>query len=98
MTAEQVINEVRDLTHKVLGGCDADVYLFGSWAIGTPSQTSDIDLGIDPRKPLAPGTLAILRERFEDSHIPYRVDVVDLTAVDAAFRATVMREGIRWND
>jgi predicted nucleotidyltransferase len=92
-----ILEEVRRLTREVLGKYDVGVYLFGSWAKGTPSRTSDIDVGVDPHSPLPPGTLAALRERLEESHVPYTVDVVDLTATDPAFRKIVLSEGIRWN-
>jgi len=93
---EPALQEVRGLIRQVLAAQDVDVYLFGSWVKGTHGSSSDIDIGIEPHTPLPPGTLAILRERLEESHIPYRVEVVDLTAVDEAFRAAVIREGIRW--
>lgn len=86
------------MTRTVLGRQPVKVYLFGSWARGKPSRHSDIDIGVVPMAPLPPGTLARLRERFEESHIPYRVDVVDLGATDRAFRDAVIRQGMAWND
>lgn len=97
MTTNWILQEIRRLTQDVLRGYDVDIYLFGSWAHGRPSHASDVDVGVDAHTPLPPGTLAILRERLEESHIPYRVEVVDLTSVDDAFRATVVHQGVRWN-
>ena len=94
----QVLQEVRQTTRAVLGCYPVKVYLFGSWAKGNPSRHSDIDVAIDPVSPLPPGTLAMLRERFEESRIPYRVEVVDLSAADPTFREVVIRQGIPWND
>lgn len=95
---EQTLQEVRRMTRTVLGRYPVKVYLFGSWAKGTPSRHSDIDIGVDPLSPLPPGVLAVLRERFEESHIPYRVEVVDLGATDRSFRDAVIRQGMAWND
>ena len=95
---EQTLQEVRQMTRTVLGRYPVKVYLFGSWAKGTPSRHSDIDVGIEPMTPLPPGVLATLRERFEESHVPYRVEVVDLSAADPTFREAVVRQGIPWND
>ena len=94
----QVLREVRQTTRAVLGSYPVKVYLFGSWAKGSPAPHSDIDVAIDPVSPLPPGTLATLRERFEESHIPYRVEVVDLAAMDRSFREAVIRQAIPWND
>ncbi|MBI4004287.1 MAG: nucleotidyltransferase domain-containing protein [Candidatus Omnitrophica bacterium] len=95
---EQTLQEVRRMTRTVLGRYPVKVYLFGSWAKGTPSRYSDIDVGIEPTAPLPPGVLATLRERFEESHVPYRVEVVDLSTADPTFREAVVRQGIPWND
>jgi len=40
--------------------------------------------------------LARLREALEESTVPYRVDVIDLSDVDTEFRERVRREGILW--
>lgn len=95
---KQVLQQVRQTTRAVLSGCPVRVYLFGSWAKGSPSRHSDIDVAVDPVRPLPRGTLAILRERLEESRIPYRVEVVDLSTVDESFRQTVIRQAIPWND
>ena len=97
MTREGILTEVRRVTQDVLRDYSVEVYLFGSWASGTPRHSSDIDVGVYARRPLPAGKLATLRERLEESHIPYRVEVVDLAATDAVFRNTVVRHGIRWS-
>jgi len=96
MTREVILQEVRHVTQDVLRGHRVDVYLFGSWASGRSRQSSDIDVGVYAHRPLPPGALATLRERLEESHIPYRVEVVNLADTDEAFRETVIRQGIRW--
>lgn len=73
------------------------MYLFGSWARGQATAHSDIDIAVEPHRPLPAGVLADLRDLFEESHIPYRVEVVDLSKVDPCFRERVLKEGIRWN-
>jgi len=97
-TATSVLEEVRRIVREVLGGQKASVYLFGSWARGDATSQSDIDLAIDAHSPLPPGMLALLRERLEESHVPYRVDVVELSGVNPEFRHRILAEGIRWND
>ena len=98
MSPGQILQQVRAAVTRALASHPADVYLFGSWAHGRPTQASDIDIGILPRRPLPPRVLSTLREQLEESHVPYRVDVVDLAATDDLFRQAVIRQGIRWND
>jgi hypothetical protein len=96
-TVDKAFEEVRQILREVLGSQEVVVYLFGSWARGESTSLSDIDIALDSTAPLAPGVLAQLRERLEESHVPYRVDVVDLTSADAAFRQQVLDEGVRWS-
>jgi len=95
---QQALDEVRRILREVLGEGTATVYLFGSWARGEATSVSDIDLAIEARTPLAPGILARLRERLEESRVPYRVEVVDLSQADPAFRRRILAESVRWSD
>ena len=91
-----VLDRVKALVSTTLARRRAAVYLFGSWASGTHRIASDIDIAVDSAEPLPPGLLARLREALEESTIPYRVEVVDLTDTDAGFRDRVRREGVLW--
>ncbi len=79
-----------------LGERDAAVWLFGSCARGEARQHSDIDIAILPRDDLPSGFFAELAADFEESHIPYDVDLVDLRSADAALIEEVRREGVKW--
>ena len=94
----QALDEVRRILREVLGEGTVTVYLFGSWARGGVTPISDIDVAIEAHTPLPPGTLARLRERLEESHVPYRVEVVDLDDVAQAFRRRILEESVRWSD
>ena len=83
---------------KFLGPQRPRLFLFGSRARGDARRTSDIDVAVLPEAPLIPGTLARLREALEESDIPYRVEITDLSTVSEAFRRKVLAEGIPWND
>jgi len=91
-----VLDRVRSIVLERLAGRPARVYLFGSWATRTRRRSSDIDVAIEASAPLPTGMLAGLREALEESTIPYRVEVVDLTEASPAFRERVRREGIAW--
>ncbi len=94
--AAATLDHVRAIVQRTLARRPVSVYLFGSWASGAPHQASDIDIAVDAAEPLPPETLARLREALEESTVPYRVDVVDLSDADTEFRERVRREGILW--
>jgi len=48
--------------------------------------------------PLEAGVLGAIREALEESTVPFSVDLVDLSEVDASFRERVLRQGVQWND
>ncbi len=89
---------IRDIVMEGLGGRRAKVYLFGSRARGDARRWSDVDVAVLPLEPLPPRMLGDIREALEESHVPYTVDVVDLSSADAAFREAVEREGVLWTN
>jgi hypothetical protein len=92
-SSERALREVRAVVARVVGELDATVYLFGFFASGTQRQTSDIDIAIESPTPLPRALLASLRDALEESRVPYRVDVVDLSEADVEFRERVRRTG-----
>lgn len=77
-----------------LGG--ARLKLFGSRARGDERRVSDIDLALIAPQPIALADLALLREALDESHIPFRVDVVDYASAPTKLRVAIDREGIPW--
>ena len=95
---QDVLDQTRRIAVEALSLYPVKIYLFGSWAKGTASRSSDIDLAIDSKVPLPPAALSTLRERLEESTLPWRVEVVDLRNAPSSFREKVLREGILWKD
>jgi len=91
------LDEVRRIVLDHLRGRPARVWLFGSWARGSASRISDIDVAVEPLQPLPPGLLAELHEALEESRILHSVDLVDLSRTAAEFKRHVQAEGILWN-
>ena len=96
-TRARALERVREIIFQVLGDHDVRVYLFGSSVSGGIRRSSDIDVAIDPLGVLPAPLLAELRERLEESVVPYDVDIVDLSAASPEIRASVEREGLRWS-
>jgi type I restriction enzyme S subunit len=64
----------------------AEVWAFGSRARWTSEETSDLDLAILSNEPLPLAELDRLRGLFEESFLPFSVDVVDWHRIDDEFR------------
>jgi len=73
---------------------EAAVYVFGSRARGTAKKAADLDLAIDARRKLTLQEEVALSEKFEDSDLPYKVDIVDLRSSSAAFGKIVKKHYI----
>lgn len=67
------------------------MFLFGSRSRGAAGIRSDIDLGIDLGSPISPEVMTLLREAFDDLPVLQKVDIVDFSTVDEAFRAVALR-------
>ena len=66
------------------------VWVFGSRADWTSKDSSDLDLALEGDGPLDTGMVMALELAFEESLLPFRVDVVDLARVDERFRDNVV--------
>ena len=95
---QHALDAVRRIVLDELHGIPADVYLFGSRALGCAAPASDVDVGVMPRNGLPPGLLSRIRERLEQSTVPYSVDLVDLSQTEEPFRQRVRQEGILWTE
>ncbi len=97
MTHVAEIKSVKELKEFLKGyfkGAEIEVYLFGSRAQGNSSRFSDIDIGFLSNRDIS-GELSILRELLDESNIPYKVDIVDLSENNDLKKA-VLKEGKRW--
>lgn len=61
------------------------VHVFGSRAGGRPKAWSDLDLVVEGAAPLPIAVLAALAEAFDESPLPWKVDIVDRKTVGDAF-------------
>jgi len=62
------------------------MFIFGSRAIGKAGKFSDYDVGILGKKSLPLHLLSLIKEAFEESDFPFRVDVVDFSLTSTKFR------------
>ena len=73
----------------------AKVYAFGSRVKGTAKAFSDLDLAIDMGcKKLPAKTMNSLLSDFEESNLPYKVDVVDFNDISPEFQKIVEKDKV----
>ena len=65
------------------------VWVFGSRADWTTKDSSDLDLALESKSKLDRKVLGALADAFEDSDLPYTVDIVDINRVSDDFRQIV---------
>ena len=66
-----------------------NVWVFGSRANWTTKDSSDLDLAVEAADRLGHRDMVELEVAFEESDLPYTVDVVDLNAVSPEFKEIV---------
>ena len=91
---ERALDMLKDILGQIFVTGEVEMVLFGSRARGDYLKTSDIDLGILPQGELDERKLILLREKLENSNIPYKVDVVDFSKVSKEFAEKALEEGV----
>lgn len=69
------------------------LWIFGSRARGDFKKFSDIDILYDGLLTLS--ELSDLREKLEESDLPYKVDLVNLSDVAESYKMHIMKDRIR---
>lgn len=68
---------------------NVNAWVFGSRANWTATDSSDLDLALKGDSRLGRKTMGALEDAFEDSSLPYTVDVIDLNRISDSFRRIV---------
>jgi predicted nucleotidyltransferase len=81
---------VRKILDENLKDLNALVYVFGSRTVGSVKKYSDLDLAIDCCGQKIPFEIyAKLAIAFENSLLPYKVDIVDLNSISDQFKKII---------
>ncbi len=90
------LNQIKDLVLSELKDDQMKIFVFGSRAKGNYRPGSDVDIGFIPQGRLNAGKISFLKEKIEDSNIPYKVDIVNFNEVSDEFRRQAMKNTIIW--
>ena len=72
------------------------VWVFGSRATWATKDSSDLDLALEGDGEVPARSLSALESAFEDSDLPYAVDVADLKRIGESFRQVVEQQRVRF--
>ena len=84
---------VRDILQRFVP--DREVWAFGSRAKWTAKEFSDLDIAIIGDKPLSIALTADLREAFQESALPFKVDIVDWANITPSFQQVIQAAKIQ---
>ncbi|MCX6162158.1 MAG: nucleotidyltransferase domain-containing protein [Ignavibacteriae bacterium] len=94
--SQQYLNIVKKFILDELAEEDAEIALFGSFAAGTNTNISDIDIAVIPKGKMKKWKLSILREKLEELTIPYTIDLVDFSNVSERFKKIALTDALWW--
>lgn len=94
MSSVQLEKKHFDIVAEILGPLQSEIRVFGSRAKGMASRFSDLDLCLmtDPGK----AAITKLKSAFEESNLPFKVDVVVWSQLDESFRSAIQDSLISW--
>ncbi len=90
LAKEIVLNELKD--------SDCKIFLFGSRATKQNHRFADMDIGIIPGKDFNAKTLHVLKEKLDESIIPFKVDIENFATVSKRFKEEALKNIIHWKD
>jgi predicted nucleotidyltransferase len=86
--SQQDLAILRDVLRAYLP-LGTEVFVFGSRATGMARRYSDLDLALAGAGPLDSDSLSRLHDALSESDLTIKVDLLDLRAVDPAFRRLI---------
>lgn len=97
MLDTKTVSEIKKIVFSYLDPKKDKIFIYGSRARGGDRKFSDVDIGIVSKRKLDTLTLSNIEEAFEESDIPYTVEVVDFNTVTSDFRRLALKKIIELN-
>lgn len=92
----EILPEHWAIVREILRACIPrhEVWVFGSRATRKAKAYSDLDLAVMTQEPLSLDVRAELADRFSESDLPWKVDVVDWAVTSDSFREAIKRKRV----
>lgn len=98
VSQKDALSRLKDIVLETLKNENVGVVLFGSRARGGNRSYSDVDIGIIPHGSFDKTTITFLREKIEESTIPYKVEIVNLEETPDDFKREILKDAVVWKD
>lgn len=95
--SDKYLQEIKTIVSNRLNMPKTQVFIFGSRANKNAREFSDVDIGFISTEKIPLFTISLLREDFENSNIPFSVDLVDFTKVSEDFKNQAFKNTISLN-
>ena len=88
--APHQLAEIKSILHEHVPG--SEVRAYGSRMTGKTKPWSDLDLAVVGPSPMGWQNVELLIEAFQESTLPFRVDVLDWHEASPAFQAIIAEQ------
>ena len=92
--SESQLKVIREIFDNVLPA-KTEVVLFGSRACDKARKYSDVDLALQAEEAISIDLILKLYDRFEESDLPFRVEIVDLRRASPDMSDEIKKHGVR---
>ena len=82
---------IRSILLRHFGPRKIKVYLFGSRISEEATRASDLDILLENSEPISLGKLGMLKDTFETSDLPFKVDLLDAHRTDETMKRNILR-------
>jgi len=86
------LNRVKEILAEHAPDCD--VWVFGSRATGNAARYSDLDLALMGEEQIERRRLNLLELAFENSDLPFRVDILDWRRLSPEFQSVIAKDRV----
>lgn len=94
---QKTIKTLKEIIFHFLDSKKDKAFIFGSRAGNKAYKFSDIDIGIESPRKIPWHQLIAIEGAFEESDLPFTVDVVDFNAVSGKFKKLAKKKTISLN-
>ncbi len=95
---DRYISKLKEIVIEFFKKEKVKIVLFGSRARKDNYVYSDVDIGIIPYGKIDEKNITFLKEKLEESMIPYKVEIVNFQEVSPDLKKVALKDAIVWKD
>ena len=92
------IEQLKKIVLDELKSQNIKIFMFGSRARRDNYIGSDVDIGLIPESKIDSSKISLLKEKIDNSNIPYKVQIVNFKEVSERFKNEAMKDIEIWKD